>query len=60
MRFRKAKIQNLFFTPIFVAYGLFSISGCASVISKQIREQAAKELTLRVVLKDPDVYKDKT
>jgi len=40
--------------------GFFSLTGCAPVISKQLREQAAKELTLSVVLKNPDAYKGKT
>jgi outer membrane lipoprotein len=38
----------------------FSLTGCAPVISKQLREQAAKELILSVVLKNPDAYKGKT
>ena len=59
-KFRKIKIQNLFFAPIFVAYCLFSIAGCAPVISKQLRKQVAKELTLSEVLKDPETYKGKT
>jgi outer membrane lipoprotein len=59
-KFRKIKIQNLFFAPIFVAYCLFSIGGCAQVISKQLRGQVAKELTLSEVLKDPETYKGKT
>ena len=50
-KFRKIKIQNIFFAPIFVAYCLFPIAGCAQVISKQLREQVAKELTLGMVLK---------
>ena len=58
-RFRKVKIQNLFFAPIFVAYCLSSIAGCAPVISKQLREQVAKELTLSVVAKNPEAYKGK-
>ena len=57
---RKIEIQNLFFASIFVAYCLFSLTGCAPVISKQLREQVAKELTLSVVLKDPEAYKGKT
>ena len=59
-KFRKIKIQNLFFVPIFVAYCLFSLTGCAPVISKQLREQVAKELTLSVVFKDPEAYNGKT
>ena len=59
-KFRKIKIQNLFFAPIFVAYCLFSIAGCAPVISKQLRGQVAKELTLSEVLKAPEAYKGKT
>ena len=58
-KFRKIKIQNLFFAPIFAAYCLFSIAGCAQVISKQLREQVAKELTLSVVFKDPEACKGK-
>ena len=58
-KFRKIKIQNLFFATIFVAYCLFSIAGCAPVISKQLREQVARELTLSEVLKDPEAYKGK-
>ena len=38
----------------------FAFSGCASIISKQLRKQVAKELTLQVVLKDPDAYRGKT
>ena len=48
------------FAPIFVAYCLFSIAGCAPVISKQLREQVSKALTLNVVLEDPGAYKGKT
>ncbi|MEA3415122.1 MAG: Slp family lipoprotein [Thermodesulfobacteriota bacterium] len=59
-KFRKVKIQNLFFASIFVAYCLFSIAGCAPVISKQLRKQIAKELTLSVVAKAPEAYKGET
>lgn len=45
---------------MFMSYGLFSLIGCAPVIYKQLREQVAKELTLGLVLKDPDAYKSKT
>jgi outer membrane lipoprotein len=58
-KFKKIKIQNLFFAPIFVAYCLFSIAGCAPAISKQLREQVVRELTLSVVFKDPEAYKGK-
>ena len=60
MRFRKLKIQNLFFFPVVAAYCLFFIAGCTPVISKQLREEAAKELTLSVVLKNPDDCKGKS
>jgi outer membrane lipoprotein len=56
----KIKIQNLFFAPIFVAYCLFSLTGCAPVISKQLREQVARELTFSEVLKNTEAYKGKT
>ena len=45
---------------MFVSYGLFSLIGCAPVISKQLRKQVTKELTLDLVLKDPEAYKGKT
>jgi outer membrane lipoprotein len=43
-----------------VGYGLFAFSGCAPVISKQLRAKVAKELTLSEVLKNPEAYKGKT
>jgi len=58
--FKKTNIWPLVLGLIFMLYGLFSLTGCAPVISKQLREQVAKELTLSVVLKDPDIYKGKT
>ena len=59
-KYIKTNAWQLFFAPIFVAYCLFSIGGCAQVISKQLRGQVAKELTLSEVLKDPETYKGKT
>ena len=38
----------------------FSLTGCASVISKQLRGQVATELTMNMVVKDPEDYKSKT
>jgi outer membrane lipoprotein len=58
-KYRKTNAWHLFSGLIIVGYGLFSIVGCAQVISKQLREQVAKELTLSVVFKDPEVYKGK-
>ena len=43
-----------------IFYGLFAFSGCAPVISKQLRAQVARELTLSEVLKAPEAYKGKT
>ncbi len=43
-----------------IIYFLFSFTGCAPVISKQLREQAAPELSLGVVAEAPDLYKGKT
>ena len=57
---KKIKILQSFFGLLFMLSGFFSLTGCAPVISKQLREQAAKELTLSVVLKNPDAYKGKT
>ena len=44
---------------LFFVCALSSFAGCAPVISKQLREQIAKELTLSEVLKDPQAYKGK-
>ena len=54
------RICKSFFELLFLAYLIFSFTACAPVISRQLREQAAKELTLSVVLKNPDAYKGKT
>jgi outer membrane lipoprotein len=51
---------HLFSGLIIVGYALLAFSGCAPIISKQLRKQVAKELTLQVVLKNPDAYKGKT
>ena len=59
-KYRKNNAYHIILTLIIMGYGLFSLTGCAPVISKQLREQIAKELTLQVVLKDPEVYKGKT
>ena len=48
------------FMLIPIIYFLFSFTGCAPVISKQLRQQVAKELSLKAILKDPDAYKGKT
>ena len=53
-------IWHLLFGLIFILNGLFSLTGCAPVISRQLKEHIAKELTLSAVLKDPDIYKGKT
>ena len=55
----RINIWHLFFAFTFLVYGLFSITGCAPAISKQLREQVAKELSLNLVLKDPEAYKGK-
>ena len=52
--------KYVIFCPLFLAYSIFSITSCAPVISKQLRKQVAKELTLSEVLKDPETYKGKT
>jgi outer membrane lipoprotein len=59
-KYIKINAWHLFFGLIIMAYCLFSIAGCAQVISKQLREQVAKDLTLSVVLKDPEAYKGET
>ncbi len=43
-----------------IAFALFLlVSGCAPVISKELRTQVAREITFREVIQDPDVYKGK-
>lgn len=54
------KTGHTFFALTFLAYGLFFVNGCAPPISKQLREQVSEELTLKVVLKDPDAHKGET
>ena len=56
----RINIWHLFFALTFLVYGPFSITGCAPAISKQLREQVAKELSLNLVLKDPEAYQGKT
>lgn len=58
--FKKTRIWHLVFGLLFILSGFFSLTGCAPIISKQLMEQAVKELTLSVVLKNPDTYKGKT
>ena len=59
-KYIKTNAWHLFFGLIIMGYGLFAFSGCAPIISKQLREQVSKELTLSEVLKDPETYKGKT
>ena len=59
-KYIKTNAWHLFFGLIIMGYAVFAFSGCAPVISKQLREQVAKELTLQVVLKNPEAYKGKT
>jgi outer membrane lipoprotein len=56
----RVNIWHLFFALTFLVCGSFSLTGCAPAISKQLRQQVAKELTLKMVLKDPEAYKGKT
>lgn len=44
----------------YIALALFlSFSGCAPIISKDLRSRVAREITFREVLKNPDAYKGK-
>ncbi len=52
--------KRLIFGFASIFCGLFFLLCCSPVISKQLRKQASKALTLKVVLKDPEVYKGKT
>ena len=55
----RISIRHLFFALSFLVCGPFSLTGCAPVISKQLRQQVAKDLTLGAVSKNPDAYKGK-
>jgi outer membrane lipoprotein len=46
--------RRLLFISLIIAF----ISGCAPVISKQIREQVSPQITFRDVLRDPDAYRN--
>jgi outer membrane lipoprotein len=59
-KYMKINIWHLFFVLTFVAYDLFSLTGCAPVISEQLREQVSRELTLSVVAKAPEAHKGET
>ena len=59
-KYRKTNTYHIILTLIIVGYGFFSLIGCAPVISKQLRGQVARELTLGEVLKNPETYKGKT
>lgn len=45
---------------VLFGYIFFSMSGCAHVISEQIRNEAAKDLSLTEVRKDPSAHKGQT
>ena len=49
----KKKCSKLILSSI----ALLLLSGCAHVISKEVRREVTKDLTVAQVLKDPDVYK---
>lgn len=50
--------SGLFF--MLTGYLFFSLTGCAPVISKEIRHEVSEKLTLSVVAKNPEDYKGKT
>jgi outer membrane lipoprotein len=41
----------------FILIIIFFISGCAHVVSEELREQAAADISASSLLKDPDLYK---
>ncbi|MFH1672783.1 MAG: Slp family lipoprotein [Pseudomonadota bacterium] len=45
---------------VVTAYAFFSLTGCAPVISKEIRDRVSAELTLSEVAKNPEAYKGTT
>jgi outer membrane lipoprotein len=53
------KTGHPFFALTFLVCVLFFVNGCAPVISKQLRQQVAKDLTLGAVSINPDAYKGK-
>jgi outer membrane lipoprotein len=46
--------------PLLLFFLVLMTSGCAHVISKDLREKADSTLTFRQVLQNPNAYKDKT
>jgi len=56
----KTNILHSVFLFTLAGYIFFCLSGCASIISKEIRRQVVEELTLSVVAKAPESYKGKT
>jgi len=52
-------VKGFCFILIILVALLSLLTGCAPVISKQIRTQVAKDLTLSIVSKDPEAYKGK-
>lgn len=49
------KHLNLFISPMI----LFLLSGCAYVISKEVRKEVTRDLSLKEVIKDPNGYQGK-
>jgi outer membrane lipoprotein len=47
------------FIPIFLVLAVL-ISGCAHVVSRDIRDKAAAELTFAEILRNPDAYRERT
>jgi hypothetical protein len=49
--------KNLKYMPYIVPALFLFASGCAPIISKELRARVARESTFKEVLKNPDVYK---
>lgn len=56
----KRTIWHSGFFLILTGFVFFSFAGCGPVISKEIRDEISKGLTLRMVAKDPEAYKGET
>jgi len=50
-------MKNFFYA---ISVFLFIFSGCASIISSELRKNVSNELTFKEIIKDPEAYKGKT
>jgi len=52
-------MMKKYLPPLVLPLILFLLPGCVYVISRDVRKEVTRELSLREVIKDPDAYKGK-